>query len=98
MTKMNPKLQTAMRQLNGSWFNPLPEQILDNKNEQINNIEELISEGISLGRGKMQVITISKMPHLCSDFSLFVQDQIMTLRPNVGSKYDVASDFKFESL
>ena len=71
----NPRVQSEMRRL-GTWFNPLPETVLENGNEANLNID---SPNALLGRENGQIVTefqnlsMNTMDHLFGDFMFFAR-------------------------
>ena len=80
----NKKLQREMRRLGGSWFNPLPEQIIDNATKQMDEIQNATTPDAPLGRDEVdeiQAFAMKTMSHLFGDFAFYTRDKMVFPKP-----------------
>ena len=84
----NKRLQREMRRLGGSWFNPLPEQIIDDATKQMDEIQNATTPDAPLGRDEVdevQAFAIKTMSHLFGDFAFYTRDKMVLPKPKVDS-------------
>jgi hypothetical protein len=83
----NKRLQREMRRLGGSWFNPLPEQVIDNATKQMEEIRNATTPDAPLGRDEVdevQAFAIKTMSHLFGDFAFYTRDKMVFPKPKVS--------------
>jgi len=87
--EVNKRLQREMRRLGGSWFNPLPEQVIDNATRQMEEIRNATTPDAPdapLGRDEVdevQAFAMNTMSHLFGDFAFYTRDKMVFPKPKV---------------
>lgn len=75
---MNQMLRNEMRRLGGTWFNPEPENILDEATKQLEAVDGIDSGNTSSGReDDLQAFAINTMAHLFGDYAFVARERMV---------------------
>ena len=80
----NQRLQREMRRLGGSWFNPLPEQVIDDAEKQLEAVDKDTTSNNESGRDELddfQAFAMKTMSQLFGDFAFFTREKMVFPKP-----------------